>query len=165
MLEPSELLDTARLLLVDGASNAASLRRAVSTAYYAVFHTVLRSAADELVGASARESGAYSTLYRAFAHRRVADICGELLKPNLRSDVRRSLGRESVSEAAKSFAWAFIELQNRRHDADYDPIDRQTAANTEENVLLAELAVACWADISPRERLDILALMLTNPRR
>ena len=92
-------------------------------------------------------------------------MCGELQKPKLKADVQRSLGRDAVGQATRSFAWAFVDLQNKRHDADYDPTDRQTVVSAQEAVDLAKAATTLWAEIPEDEQVGILVLMLANPRR
>jgi hypothetical protein len=70
MIEPDGLIGAARLLLGEnnrGAPNHTRLRRAVSTAYYALFHAITRTAADAFVGAKYRKSPRYETVYRSFA--------------------------------------------------------------------------------------------------
>ena len=53
VLDPSELLDVARLLAAANANPAppeGQLRRAISTAYYALFHAVLRAGTQRFTG-------------------------------------------------------------------------------------------------------------------
>jgi uncharacterized protein (UPF0332 family) len=74
MVDPQELIAVARLLLGEnnrGAPNQTRLRRAISTAYYALFHSIVRSAADAFVGARHRQTPRYETVYRGFEHRRM----------------------------------------------------------------------------------------------
>lgn len=54
MLQPSEFLDAAKLLASAqaGTPTDAELRRSVSTAHHAVFHTVLMAGADRFFGVS-----------------------------------------------------------------------------------------------------------------
>lgn len=61
MIEPQGLIGAARLLLGEtntGAPNQTRLRRAVATAYYALFHGLVRTAADNVVGKVRRRSPA-----------------------------------------------------------------------------------------------------------
>lgn len=53
-MNPFDLLEAARILALadeQGAPRQANLRRALSTAYYALFHCLARCAADTVVGA------------------------------------------------------------------------------------------------------------------
>ena len=86
MLDPLGLVATARMLLGEknkGAPNQVRLRRAVSTAYYALFHGIARAAADALVGVQHRASARYETVYRGFEHSQMKRCCAEVDKPTL----------------------------------------------------------------------------------
>ena len=61
----------------------ARLRRAVSTAYDAVFHMVLRAAADRFMGPDEQASPGYSILYRGFSHAQIRSACAALLPAKL----------------------------------------------------------------------------------
>src|SRR5258708_2364680 len=53
----------------------AHLRRAVSTAYYALFHKVLRSAAQRFMGPDQERRAGFTILYRSFDHRHMKLVC------------------------------------------------------------------------------------------
>ena len=85
----------------------ASLRRAVSTAYYALFHLLV----DEAVSKWAVERQR-SILARTFEHNKMKGICDEVLK---------SIKGGGISPAELNVvANNFIQLQQHRHTADYD---------------------------------------------
>jgi hypothetical protein len=122
--DPSELIATARLLLGAPGSAAptqAQLRRAASTAYYAVFHKVLRAAAERFAGLGQEHSGAYAILYRSFDHGHMKQMCEALLKSTLPDALKWRLRRDAVSQETRDFAGSFPALQEIRHLADYDP--------------------------------------------
>jgi hypothetical protein len=75
---PEEYLRQADALAGKPGATQADLRRAISTAYYAVFHFCLTAAADMIVGASARSSARYSLVYRSVDHARLRGICEQL---------------------------------------------------------------------------------------
>ena len=75
--EPAELIEVARHLVERG--TAESLRRAVSTAYYALFHCLAAHAADRFVGAG-DTSAAYTMVYRSLDHTRMRSVLIELGK-------------------------------------------------------------------------------------
>jgi hypothetical protein len=84
VLNPDHLLDQADRLTtppVGGAPRQADLRRAISTAYYALFHAVLTEAADDLMGSTQRQSARYALVYRSIDHRAIRDRCNDLKKP------------------------------------------------------------------------------------
>ena len=61
----SRLIDAADLLVQEGAHSSAFRRRAVSTAYYAVFHALAKHCADVLLQPIKRNSYEYEQVYRA----------------------------------------------------------------------------------------------------
>ncbi len=167
MLDPSELLEAARQPLraglVDPPSQA-ELRRSVSTAYYVVFHTLARAGADLFVGADKRESAAYALIYRSFNHGRIKSVCAMLQSPTLNKSVQQQLDRDSISGAARNFANNFLSSQEARHLADYDPREEFRVSKAVDQIAITEAAIADFAAIPSDEKIDILALMLANPR-
>ena len=116
-MNPSDLIAIARALLngviAGGAAGATQteLRRAVSCAYYAMFHTLARSNADALIGDTPadRQRWAWQQAYRAADHR-----------PTRRKLARSNLGGRFVP-AIEDFGALFAIAQTERHSADYDP--------------------------------------------
>ena len=94
-----------------GRPRQADLCRAVSTAYYAMFHTLARCGADLLVGASraSRSQAAWRQVYRALEHGRANSQCNN-----------RSLMLQFPPEI-QNFGEIFVVLQRQRHLADYMP--------------------------------------------
>ena len=167
MLKPAEFLDVARSLASPASTRSPSdveLRRSVSTAYYAVFHTILAAAAERFVGTRPARSSGYTILYRSFDHGRMRRICEDLVKPALSRDLRRQLGRPSVHAEVRAFAWNFTVLQRRRHSADYDP----STAFEQDDALIpieeAACAIAGFDRVPDNERTDVPALLLTGGR-
>ena len=111
----------------------ASLRRAVSTAYYAVFQALCATCADTLVGWS-KSWEAFTPVFRALEHSRAAHT---LRQPPL-----------ATTSELQRFGLAFKELQEAREWADYNPEPRpnfDAEANSspftrEEALTLIELA-------------------------
>ena len=106
-LNPRDLIATARGLtgISRRRPSQANLRRAVSTAYYAMFHCLAGTAADLLVGR--RRSPAWHRVYRALEHGRARTACeGKRAMAGFPSEIR-------------NFAERFVTLQQKRHEADY----------------------------------------------
>lgn len=141
-----------------------SLRRAVSTAYYAMFHRVLRAAADRFIGSDQQESAAYAILYRNFDHGPMRSICRDLDTATLNERLRRLLRRDRVSAELRSFASAFVALQDARHSADYDPSAWFEPSDAELLVVGARAALAAFDRIAPDELTDFLALLMARAR-
>lgn len=118
-IDPDEWLATARHLVTATKPSEADLRRGVSSAYYAVFHKLLKTATERLLGTSL-DTG-YHTLYRAFEHGKMKRLCNELNLPKVKEGYVKALGFEKPSDDIREFARGFSELQQRRHEADYTP--------------------------------------------
>jgi uncharacterized protein (UPF0332 family) len=128
------------------------IRRAISSAYYALFHALAASNADALIGAPQDRitAAAWSRVYRGLDH----------------GTARRELQRyrQEFSTVSQIFADTFQDLQNRRHSADYDHNAVFTAQ--EGSVLLAEseAAINDYMRADRSERAYIAAVTLIRPR-
>lgn len=112
-LQGAELIATALDLLriAEKKRSEAHLRRAVSTAYCAMFHSLARIAADRLVRQSG-PSGHASTwnhVYRSLQHGHAKRQC-----------LNGATLAAYPPEIRRFAAW-FAKLQDQRHRADYDP--------------------------------------------
>ena len=103
-----DLVETARRLTESGAAQPtqADLRRAVSTAYYGLFHCLAGTAADVLTGTSSG-SREWHQVYRALEHGKARSACQQ-------QDVMRTFPLE-----VRAFGDTFIDLQKMRRQADY----------------------------------------------
>jgi hypothetical protein len=82
ILNPEHLLEQAGRLIAPGLRGQprqVDLRRAISAAYYAVFHAALTLAADHFVGVTRRATSQYSLVYRSIDHRSLRDLCIEVV--------------------------------------------------------------------------------------
>ena len=106
-------------------------RRAISTAYYALFHCLAESSANLLAGEhpANRSQRAWRQTYRALNHGAVRN-----------RGARREFKTEFPQEI-QDFAEVFVEARGRRNRADYDPtepfskLDAQHAINDAENAI------------------------------
>jgi hypothetical protein len=139
----------------------ASLRRAVSAAYYALFHLL---AAD---GAAIMTKGGALALraqvQRAFAHGDMKRVCQQFVGGGL-PEPMRSLVCWPLEPGLMSVAKTFIRLQEERHTADYDvrhPFDRVTVLDL---VDIARTAFADWAVVrlTPNAGVFLTALLLNR---
>lgn len=149
-----ELLATARRLAKASASKPrqADLKRAVSTAYYALFHAMAKNAADMVVGAGAsRAEKAWRQVYRSIDHGFAKNACKEV----------RALGFPTGIIAC---ADEFVSLQEARHSADYDPTYRLTRAETLTWVSRAEAAIKSLRGCSTKDRKAFAVQVLLKKR-
>jgi hypothetical protein len=75
---PDHFFEQAKQLIkppAKGAPRQVDLRRAISAAYYGVFHFVLRAVADEFVGKGQQGSQAYVLAYRSLDHGKFNKLC------------------------------------------------------------------------------------------
>jgi hypothetical protein len=167
MPDPSDLLSAARTLCDmsgAGAPTDAHFRRAVSTAYYALFHKIVRSAAERFMGPGQEDTAAFSFLYRAFDHKGMKVTCEALQSSTLSRTYQNHLHRTDVSAEMRDFAGILPNLQAARHKADYDPSVQFFPSDAAALIDSAELAIQAFDRIPPGERTDILALMMVGAR-
>jgi hypothetical protein len=128
-----------------------SLRRAVATAYYAVFHALAESCADQLIGPT-KPWGVYTPIYRSVDHSAARKV------------LREARSRTS-DPAITAIALAFIKLNDARIAADYVPepfgFSRQEIKDL---ILEARGAVAAIAALSPETRLRLAVQFVTKTR-
>ncbi len=73
------------------------LRRAISTAYYGVFHFAVTAAANMISVEEIRSSDHYSLVYRSIDHVWVRTLCEEIQKPTIRAKWQSSRRRAALA--------------------------------------------------------------------
>lgn len=160
-------LDQAERLIASsgrGAARQADLRRAISSAYYGLFHAMVAAAADAFVGRTKRASLEYGLAYRSVDHRTLRELCAEVVKPRMTSRYRRYEPENGFGADLKFFATAVVELQLSRHEADYDPLVRLKRSDALLALGSARTAVQRFNRASAAGRIAFLALLLFPPR-
>ena len=106
-------------LLEKGKPKQASLRRAVSCAYYSLFHLLVGEGAA-LLG-SKLSKDARAKLQRSFMHADMKTVCMSYTQPQARfnAQIAPLLGFPLQPELV-ALAGLFVLLQEERHSADYD---------------------------------------------
>ena len=155
MIGPHELIATCYKLVSPASAlppSEADLRRAISTAYYAVFHTLAASNAELIAGLpqSDMSSHAWERVYRRLDHGRAQN--------NLRAVLPH------LSPSGANFARNFIDLQGLRHEADYNPNFSITHTRTRNLIAQAETAIRNFAQLTEEERRFIAAQSLFDRR-
>lgn len=146
------LLDAADTLLERRPGSAAYRRRAVSTAYYAVFHALAGLSADCFLSADNRRSDAYARVYRALSH---GQMKGAFRQPPLQGHpILGTIGN------------IVVELQSGRETADYSPPNDRLfpLANARELVGKARQAVAGLNSLSTDDRRVVASCLLFRIR-
>jgi hypothetical protein len=122
-----------------GAPRQAVLRRAVSTAYYGLFHALLAATAIAFV--PAEHWKVRVLFYRALEHARTRERCRRLGRDPLQPEEVAFFGFESFPVALRLVANEFARLQDLRHQCDYDPSFKITKAEAMEAVDAARITV------------------------
>jgi len=153
-------------LIAAASPSQVDLRRAISNAYYGVFHAALAAAADEFVGSTRRAAVEYSLAYRRVDHRPFKNLCDSLKKSPLppTSKYRDYEPTGGFGADLTAFSAGVVELHERRELADYDPMalfglsDAQLALQTARNT------VTHFRRSPANCRRTFLALLLFPPR-
>lgn len=155
-MNPPDLLGTAHVLLssAEGKPTEASLRRAISSAYYALFHCLSRECADLLIGGSGpdRSGAAWRQVYRALEHGPAKTKCR-----------KREMIRKFPDEI-QNFARTFADIQEKRHSADYDPFAQFTKSAVGNDIAAVEAAIARLKSAPEKHRRAFCAYILFKDR-
>jgi uncharacterized protein (UPF0332 family) len=140
-----DLLSLARELVDRNAAAVveADLRRAVSTAYYALFHLLVREATARLITVDSLRP----RVARAFDHKTMKTVCQDYIKLAAGPAGQLVLAGQVVPQGVQDIASAFVALQQARHQADYDTGAIITQAQADTDVMRAELAFLDWTAI------------------
>jgi uncharacterized protein (UPF0332 family) len=144
-----DLLAQARHLATKdvGTPEQASLRRAVSTAYYALFHLLVSEASALLASG---DSKLQELIARAFEHGDMYKACSTFKSGgSLPAIVDAHYGSVMAPPELKAVAQAFVDLQDARHDADYATHRGWTRTEALTEVERAEKAFEFWGVLSP----------------
>jgi hypothetical protein len=95
------------------------LRRALSTAYYALFHFLIREAVRQ-VGPNLSENN-YNRAYRWFDHGAMYRVARAFSQDIVRIPNSKDVLIQKNNSGIKFIAQHFADLQESRHLADYDP--------------------------------------------
>ena len=159
-MNPLELIALARALVtgvIAGGTAPATqteLHRAVSCAYYAMFHTLAVSNANTLIGASPadQQRWAWQQTYRAADHR----------------PTRNKLSRASLSSrfpaTVRDFGEVFTFAQQTRHSADYDPHSQFSPTDVSGLIDRVETAISAFNQSPDVVRRDLAIHILTTVR-
>jgi uncharacterized protein (UPF0332 family) len=167
VLNPEHLFDQADDLVRSGGGRPrqVDIRRAISASYYGLFHAVVAGAADLVIGQKDRSKPLYGLVYRSIDHNRLREFCKDVQKPGLPDRYKRCLPSASFGADIKAFATAIVELQERRHTADYDPMVQMKQSDAMLLTRTARAALARFQGAMPDERIVFLTLLLFEPRR
>jgi len=167
ILTPDHLLGqaTALLRLYPGRTpRQTEIRRAISAAYYALFHFTLTQASDEFVGARNRATPQYALVDRSISHAGLRDQCVLVTKTTIPDRLKPFVPLAGFGRDMRMFATVLPELQDKRHLADYDPSANFLRSEAESMIALAARGMARFASADAAERRVFLALLLFPAR-
>jgi len=126
------MIATAKVLAGLDAPGQADLRRAVSTAYYGMFHALCDLCASALHGPAGpdRAERAWRQTYRAVNHNTANTACRQVNDAEF-----------DFPDAIKAFARTFATLQAQRHLADYDPAAEFWIEDVRVEIVKAQAAI------------------------
>ncbi len=155
MTLPKDLLAQARLLAEKEPRRPkqASLRRAVSTAYYALFRLLVDDGSRRLMG-GANRTALRSCLARAFKHATMNTVAKQFAEGGVSPKLIPGLNGEAPQNELNSVASVFIDLQQQRHEADYDMRRRFTRIEVLSIVDDAERAFRDWRTVRGSAQAD-----------
>jgi uncharacterized protein (UPF0332 family) len=166
ILNPDHLFEQAGKLISAqaGRTRQADIRRAISAAYYAIFHATITAAVDQFVGVTNRDRSRYGLVYRSVSHAWLRDLCREVQKPTLSKRFRPYAPATGFGSNITTFAAAIVELQEKRHSADYDVMIRVNRSDAALAIATARAALKRFSKASRARRLAFLGLLLFQPR-
>jgi hypothetical protein len=160
--EVADLLEQAGHLarLEPGEPKQASLRRAISAAYYALFHFLAAQAAARLVPS---EPPALAMAFRrTLDHQTMKAACERLVKGQ--SDpVLKSIVSYPLEAALEEMVEAFKSLQEARQTADYNMLHIWTRLEALTLVDRARRATEAWSSLGGRSNTNVFLVLLSNP--
>jgi len=140
-----------------GRPKQATLRRSISTAYYAVFHLLVANAALALV--PNRPAGLVARVSRAFQHGEMKQVCISFRNERPPESVRELL-KPKISRDLQFVAATFVALQELRHKADYDTGVLFARAQASEAVNRADELFMAWNRIVKTDEVRVFLAAL-----
>jgi hypothetical protein len=119
----------------------ADLRRGVSTAYYALFHLLVHEAMARIVA----DPTLRSRVGRSLDHGKMKQVCQDYSGATIAAGVLTVRSGITIAPQLRDIGTAFVDLQQARHDADYDTATPLGHADADLKVMTAENAFLDWA--------------------
>jgi uncharacterized protein (UPF0332 family) len=144
-----------------GRPDAATLKRCISTAYYAVFSLLVHAASSMLAGNGSGRKELRGYVARAFDHYEMAEACKGFAGGNLNKGLKPCL-QSPISTDLKDIAATFQSLRQSRHDADYNILQKPKKTDARQAIRDAERVFKLWENVKGTEeaRIFLLALLL-----
>jgi uncharacterized protein (UPF0332 family) len=132
----------------------ADLKRAISSIYYSLFHTLAGCCADMMIGGknSDRSKPAWRQVYRSLEHGHAKTQCsnGKIM--------------QKFPKEIEDFANWFVTMQSKRHNADYDPFYKTTKSEVLLDLSAVESAIDKFLKSNTKDRRAFSAFVLLKNR-
>lgn len=158
-----DLLQQARHLagFDPGRPKQANLLRAVSAAYYAIFHFLVDQSCRLAVGTQHAQREYRQVLARAFSHSAMKSACSSFSGGTLKSSVQQGLPSSfQIPTPVSLIANVFVELQSARHRADYDLTHRFSRKDVFSQIEQVESAIDKFQQLGPGEEKEFFLACL-----
>ncbi len=141
----------------------ASLRRSVSASYYAVFHLLTDAAARRLVSGDDRDPLRH-ILRRAFSHASMVETAKQFTSGagSVSRPLQPGLNNLALQPELQRVAATFRDLQQQRHEADYDLTSTFTRLGTLELHYRAKRAFDDWGAVARSPQADTFLVGLLS---
>ncbi len=162
-MNPEQLIDLADNMLKEGERGRPQqiiLRRAISTAYYALFHQLSKECANFVVGTNPSDD-CWCRVYRSLGHNTTKNACLALLS----EAKKQKTGGETLPDNVGTFVSAFLNMQSERQDADYNPLKNFYKSSTQRDIDVARKAISALQDATKEEKKRLLILTLFRKNR
>ncbi len=131
----------------------ASLRRAISGVYYALFHYLVHHSTCEIMGTQSAESPYRHVLARGFEHKTMKEACKSFSLRRIEKERFKELDLNGypVPVEIQDLANTFAELQDMRHRADYNLNRKWTRSEVLAAIDQAERAVQTFEKLKLKD--------------
>lgn len=147
-MSPEDFITSARKLL-SGQPSPVDIRRAVSTAYYGIFHHV-----SQWIFNGVAPTGAWLSIYRALDHRTLFERCQKAQDPQW------NFSRDILTYANK-----LVDCQKERVAADYDPAATIGFNDATAMVGSIERAIQLFNAAPNHEQRQFIMFIFITPRK
>ncbi len=131
----------------------ASLRRAVSASYYALYHLLVSEATRRMFAGNDR-AGLRGSIARAFVHGTMKEVARQFSTGTISPKLRTGLNGQPLQAEIVRVADGFIHLQEARHAADYDTARPLKRGEALVSVRIAERAFEDWRRVRKSAQAD-----------
>jgi uncharacterized protein (UPF0332 family) len=158
---PEHFFEQADRLTTTVGLRQTDLRRAISNAYYGLFHFALTAAADMVLGAAEQTTPRYALVYRSVDHARLRALCVQVSATNPQNVALVPVG--GFGKIA-DFARITFNLYELRSLADYDPSRSFTCDEARVAISEAREAIKMFQQGSVEQQQAFLMMLLFKQR-